>query len=728
MKPKIAPNLLPLLIAAALILAAAGLAQAGQAAPASNATTQTAVTQTTAIEPGNYCQSCHSRQELDFIGHAVTTWQGGIGAAAVTPCPAMKTIQEELYYTERLLLAIDRLQATLPAVANNAALTARLETVQQGYLRLLDAPVTSLDAFTTEAGNLRYKMGKIYAALQAQEEACKRTNAIIAAVIVSALILVSLGWGWYNTRLAKGPALRLRPGRFAGIAVLLLLIAGFFSLPLLREPEQVTAASDVVAQAVQTKLDTAQRAGDAADRSLARAWMLGQVAAVWSSLDAGQGQRALETAQTAAAESASAAAALWGAAASAEEAAIADAASMEQAGLIAAEIDATRSRAWGYRLLAEAWSKQDPQKTQELLEIALTTSDAAHGVYRDLDRRLIALAIAWNDPGGSVKKATEVLESVQDPALRAWGLHELGQYETSALDAEEQAHLIDQAIEAARQIKDPVQRSRWLASLDDLHEGAGLADEALAALDEVQGSPRAFALAKLARLLFDQEVAGRIDPAYPEAQALAWLYLEKAPEAWEAAGRITDPFERSRAQVEVVRLAAGSDPEKASQLAAEIMIPLLRDRATSIAVRATGDEAQLSSIGSVYDRAMALLILGRPGDAAGLAADLKEPYPLLWASQALAVSDPQQALALVDNLQREVDKAQALTELAVQSGDPELFERALGMANAARVRGDALAPARASLDLALKFIYLDPTLAQQALAQTFDLAQRISIK
>jgi hypothetical protein len=721
-------NLLPILIAVALILAVAGLARAGQAAPTPSGVTQSIAVQTAAIEPGNYCQSCHTGQELEFIGHSVTAWQGGIGAAAITPCPAMKTIQEELYYTERMLLAIDRLHASLPAGAGNTPLASRLDAAQQGYLRLLDAPVVSLNAFTAEASSLRYKMGKIYTTLQIQDEARKRANTLIVTLIVSLAILVSLGWGWYNTRLAKSPAGRPRLGQVVSIAIFLLLIAGFFSLPLLRLPEQVTAAADPELQAVQTELDTTQRAGDAADRALGRAWMMGQVAAAWNPLDASHGQQAFKMAQAAASESASAASALWGEAASAQEAAVKAPASMEKAGLIAAKIESTRARAWSYRLLAETWNRQDPQKALELLDLALKISDDAHGAYRDLDRRLIALAYAWGDPADSFEKAAGILASVDDPALRAWGLREMGQYEFAALDQDAQARLIDQAVEAARQIPDPIQRSRWLASLDDLKKDAGLAGEALAALDEVQGSKRAFALAKLAQLLFDPEIAAQIEPTDTEAQVLAWLYLGKVSEAWEAAGRISDPYERSRAQVEIVRLAAGSDPEKATQMANKVSVPLLRDRAMSIVVRASNDEAQLATITSVYDRAFALLTLGRLDEVVVLSAELKEPYPLVWAAQSLATSNPEQALALVDRLQREADKADVLIALAAGSRDPALFERALAMAQAARVRGDPLAPARASLELALRFIDIDPALAQKALAQAFDLAQRISIK
>jgi hypothetical protein len=79
-------------------------------------------------------------------------------------------------------------------------------------------------------------------------------------------------------------------------------------------------------------------------------------------------------------------------------------------------------------------------------------------------------------------------------------------------------------------------------------------------------------------------------------------------------------------------------------------------------------------------------------------------------------------------MDREADKAVALQSIAVASQDQELIERARGMALAARVRGDALAPVQASLDLAQALWIVDETHAQVALQQAYEAAERIAIK
>jgi hypothetical protein len=94
----------------------------------------------------------------------------------------------------------------------------------------------------------------------------------------------------------------------------------------------------------------------------------------------------------------------------------------------------------------------------------------------------------------------------------------------------------------------------------------------------------------------------------------------------------------------------------------------------------------------------------------------------------LAKEDPQAALALVDKMDREADKAVALQAIAVVSGDQALIEQAQGMALAARVRGDSLAPVQASLDLAQALWKVNQTDAQAALQQAYEAAQRIAIK
>jgi len=650
------PAIIALLAIVAVLLASSAiLAQAGP--PSSQIRQQIANSQPADGQTpiaSNYCLSCHTAGDPRL--EDPTAWRGGIAITDTTPCPAMQKIHEELNHTERLLLAIDRYQASLPGYVDTSSLEGRLASGQQGYLRLLDAPVTSLDAFTAEAQSVRFKLGKVYSGIQALDETAKRTRALVVGIVVSLVLLGSLVWGLYNTRHVRRASLARRRSTTIGVAVFLLLLFAFFALPLLRVPAE-EVLTDEEAQARQTTLDTAQRAATTGDRSQARAWMLGQVAAAWNQHDPAKAETILAEALAASEEQRMNAVALWGQAAAAQEAATGELAALESAGLIADELNAARSRTWDLQLIAQAWQQIDPEQARQTLESALQASEDAQGIYRDLDRRGIAVAYAHFDR----QRARQIAEQIEDPALRAWALREIDAQSTNA----------------------------WTS-------------------------------------------VG--DPATPEAQTLALLQSGLAgddaswPEAWNASLAIPDIYERGRAQVEIARGWAESDPAQALEAAGQIEVGLLRDRALRFVIQKSGDASLVSQIESPYDRVMALTALGQYEDAEALAGELKETYPLVGLVQALAKVDPQNALALVDSLQREADKAEALRAIAAATGEPTIFERALGMALAARVRNDALAPARASLDLSTAFLDIDLALAQQALAQALDIAQRISIK
>jgi hypothetical protein len=77
---------------------------------------------------------------------------------------------------------------------------------------------------------------------------------------------------------------------------------------------------------------------------------------------------------------------------------------------------------------------------------------------------------------------------------------------------------------------------------------------------------------------------------------------------------------------------------------------------------------------------------------------------------------------------RESDKAVVLRHIAVSTNDKAIIEQALGMALAARVRGDALAPVQASLELAQTLLEKNKTESAAAFRQAYEAAQRIAIK
>jgi hypothetical protein len=482
-------------------------------------------------------------------------------------------------------------------------------------------------------------------------------------------------------------------------------------LPIFRVPLQQVASATEEEQARQTALDTASRVASTADRALARAWMLARVGAAWEGLNSQQAKNALDAALAAASEAQSNDFALWGQAQAVREGNVGSQVAREKAELVANRLNATNSRAWALRLIAAEWEAVDQARAEKILEQALAVAQSNTGIYRDLDMRSIAVTWASMDPARGLAVASQV----RDPGLRAWGL-----WEIAAITGDEA--VFDQAAQAARQVTDPVARARSLREVA-VHSGRpALFQEALATLEGVQGAPLAYALGDLAAASGDANLVARIDPAYPDARAAALYRLGHFEQAWIVAGKIADPFDRARAQAAIAGAWGNLDAAR------QIADPTLRDRALYEVAVARKDVALAQGIESPYYRVQALTALGQYQAALAEADNLSDTYPLRALAVALAKHDAEAALALVDKMDREADKADALRAIAAATGDPDTFDQALAMALAARVSGDALAPVEASLALAQTFQAIDKSRAEAAFAQAYEIAQTIMVK
>jgi hypothetical protein len=697
-----------LLLCAGWLIAALVLA-----APPAQADTPPAAPQMAPAQPGNYCVGCHTPGDSRLAD--VLAWKGSIDREVVSGCVAASQLHEQVYHAERMFLAIDRARADVAGQADLNKLDAQVAADHQTYARLLDTPVTSLDAVSSQAQVLSYQLGKRYTALNQARTALDQQRVLLVAGLLTLAVLISLGWGLRNT-LHFNPIRKVSlgdgwPRRSVKAGLFAVLVFALFALPIFRVPSQPVAAVSEEEQARQTALDTASRTADVADRALARAWMLARVGAGWQGLDPQRAAIALDAALAAADEAQINDFALWGEAQAAREGTLGSQASQEQAGLIAVRLDAVNSRAWSLRLIAADWGAVDRAREGKLLEQALTMAQGNPSIYGDLDARAIAVTWAAIDPA----RGLAVAGQVRDPGLRAWGL-----WEVADIAGNQAAY--DQAAQAARQVPDPVARARSLREVAAHSGRTSLFQEALAALDGVQGASLAYALGDLAAASGDPAVAVRIDPAYPDARAAALYRLGRFEEAWAAAGQIADPFDRARAQAAIAGAWGNADAAR------QIAEPGLRDRALRDVAVARQDVSLAQGIASPYYRVQALTALGQYQAALPEAGNLSDTYPLRALAVAMAGSDPQAALALVDKMDREVDKAEALRAIAAATGDPDTFNQALAMALAARLSGDALAPAQASLALAQAFEAVDKSEAGIAFAQAYDVAQHISVK
>jgi hypothetical protein len=658
------------------------------------------------LVPGNYCVACHLADDPRLL--SVTDWKGSLAREINNPCPAATSVHEQLYYTERMLLMIDRAEGSVGALSEKNQ--TRLEDYTQLYNRLLDEPVTSLDAFTTEAQTARYRLNKIYTSLNQTAENAKLRTVLIIAGLVTLIVLGSLAWGLYNTRFIRHKEVK-RSRSFFWRAIFILAVLGFFTLPILRVPAVNVAMTTPEEQETQTVLDSANRAATAADHAQARAWMLSRLGVAWNETDPAQAQTVLGEALGSVQQARENESALWGQSLAVQEAAVGVPIEMEKADLIAVDLNASRFLAWSLPLIAIELNEVDPTRAVTLLQSEQKTLESQTGIYRDFQLRGMALAWARIDPS----QAISIAGAIQDASTRAWTLRE-------AAVIIKDPSLFASAAEAARQVADPVQRARALREVAVVSGEKSLFGEALSALDGVTGAPLAYALSDLAAASEDVSLVYRIDLAYPDARAAALLNLGKYEAAWDAASAIVDPYEQARAQAAIV--GAWGNAEAALQ----IKVPLYRDLALRDIIRKTHNATLVDSIQSSYYKVQALTALGQYKNAVQASDGLGDSYPLVELVTALAKNDSQTALSLVNKMTHDTDKAVALRILAATSGDQALFERALGMALAARVSGDELAPSEASLDLADSLWKISPGDAQSALRQAYEVAQLISIK
>jgi hypothetical protein len=301
--------------------------------------------------------------------------------------------------------------------------------------------------------------------------------------------------------------------------------------------------------------------------------------------------------------------------------------------------------------------------------------------------------------------------------VKAWGLREIAAITEDAV-------ALELAVRTARQIDDPVYQARALRALGDMSGDSNYYKEAQQALmtAEESNASLAFAWADLIASSGDASLLGNIDPLYPSARVFALLKANQFDVAWSETVKISDPYERARAQVEIAS-QWGSD-----QHAQVIEVPLYRDLALRNVSIKQRDVSLAKKIENVYYRIQALTDLGDYTSAVESSTELSDKYPLVKLVDHLAEENVQAALPLVDLMDREADKAQALRSLAVVSGDQNIFERALSMAEAARVRGDNLAPSLASLFLGLDLLDSQSDWAELAFTQAYDIAWRMIIK
>jgi hypothetical protein len=722
---------------------------------------------------GNYCVECHSAGDPRLA--QPLAWSGSLAQVHTRPCLTARSLHEEMFHTQDLMDGITHAAQSVNGWGINTdqplkAVLAQRETLS----RVIQEPADSQAVMANEIEQTRFKMNRSFSQLQASRQAATGRLILIIGVVVSVILASGLVLGYRYTFRGKGRRARAGWGSALAAGLLLLIVFALFALPLSAAVPGPAQATEQDA-ARQASLDAAKTAAVSAERLSAQAWMLARIGAAWTAVDPAGGSQAVTDGLAAMDELKANAPAYWGRRQAVLEDSVEWTQDQQTAALLADRIGIGTTRAWALRAMAGELLAVDPAQAGQVLARALDTArqeDDAY--YRALDLRGIAVLEASLD----ADKGLEIASEIGDPYLRAWGLREIGQG-LAASDSQQAQAVYASAYEAAKQVSTTPEKARALWELAtawspaDPAQAGKLFDEALQTARTVQDPvaqshllsdlAAAWAVVDPARA---QEVAGQLAGGDVAAQvyalrdvALGWSATDPAAasatfaQAWQQAKELPEGYDRSRAMADLVANWAGVDPDKALAASQEItdsyyQAEAQRDVALALAGRDPDRALELArSITLPYAQVEALTGVGtaqvqsNPAGAAqcfaealGLVDQVHDTYPLERLVAAWTAADPAQALAAVDQIQGDVDKAVALREVSVALAATDraqaetVFDRALNLAKSLRRRGDDYAAAEALRQLGMAWTPIDPAKAAQAFETAVESVKRVSTK
>ncbi len=691
---------------------------------------------------GNYCLECHTATPANALD-----WAKPVEWARDIPCDTLRKAHEDIFQIDTLNSAFANANAELRTqFIDTSIFEKRFNARTVTALKPMQSELVSRAAFSNYERAVRYQMNKAYAALNDARVERGRWVMLLAAFVTTLVLVIGIFLAWRHTRKGKGVATRSRSFwpvtilTVVGVFILFALPIFAFAPPLPTPTEEETER--------QAASDQATRVSDAASRLSAQAWTFAHIGARWNTIDQAQGTNALNDARQAARDKEIQALAYWGQIQTLRESAVAwNPSTRDLASFRIDTIEYAAASPWQYRAMASEWLTIDKTKSAELLDLGISKLKAP---ISDLELRAIAVTYAQIDK----TKANELVARITDPMIRAWGWRELGSF--------------DQAIDAARAVNEPYNRAWALREIARASGNVAVLNEALDAANKIENAEtRAYAIADIAAVWALQDatksaqVASQIDVAYPEARTLAWRGIGNVTRAKDAfnksiaeAKRVSNRYRSEKLTAAVLVDAARLNSAFALDHISQITDSILRDQVYLAVIPLTAKENRDQAVDSAKRiaspglRVLALTEIGKAAikagdkskavavfkDALALADQVEGTFVLRDLAIAWAEIDSQAALALVDKLEDNSDKAAALQVIAVQlaktdkAASAQAFDRATNVAKSIRVLGDSFAAARALTSLASSYTAIDATRANAAFALALEVAKKVNVK
>ncbi len=539
-----------------------------------------AVASTAMAKTAGYCLECHSRKTLD---HLTVSEDQSIYQAKLHPCPAIRSVSEEIFFTESRIVKLDQiLQSMSKEGRTSSQLSARISPVGEALLGLKDSRKDSVAQFGQQSSVLRASLQKVYdRILKKREESDHRWLIGLGCLIFLGLFLL----------LRTG----VRKLEQMGKVLLLVLFIGTTSTMTAcsfrsEQPAEKSSRQEQLEQSLAVATKSLTKMEEAFNQSI----LLAEMAGEWSKIQPASAQKAFELAwQKAlkAREKAGVVQSLW----PHEADALKEKVNPDTILDLRDEIRNAQGRSWALRAVAEEWIKVDDRKGRAALDyVSREASEIKDGEVRD--RELKPIAEAW--VGIDTDRALNIARSIRDPFLRAMAFASLVR---SINDKEKARNLLQEAWMAAESIALPYDRTRAFLQVSSSaakvfpEEKKAWGEKALARVQSLKNPQlQALALFGLAFhwVLFDREqseqFAAGISPSFPETRAYAFLHLSRNPDLSKAKAetflkdalaevpKISDAFEAQKIKRLVAKEWVRLEPEEALRILPQVQDPFYR--------------------------------------------------------------------------------------------------------------------------------------------------------
>jgi len=524
-----------------------------------------------------YCLECHSRKEID---HLAIPEDRSIYQAKLDPCPGVRSISEEIFFTESRMIKLNHILQSMNGEGRTTdILKGKISAVGKPFLDLKSSEKNSVAQFSQESSLLRASLQKVYDHLLKARDECDRRWLIGLVGLILLAFFVLLGIGFKKLEQMKKTLL------------LVLFIGGTITWTACSFRSEQPVEKSPAQERLEQSLSVATKSTKKMEELFYRSILLAEMAKEWSRVEPNPAEKGFELAWEIvlrSREKARELRSLWPDEAERSEQKLNPDTLLD----LRDEIGNDEGRTWALREVAEEWIKANERKGRLALEYASRETLAMReGEVRDQELKSIAEAWAGMDEA----RALEIARSINDPFLKAMALKNLVD---SFKNKENARNLIPEIWKTAESISPLYLRTRALIQISaaaakiDPQRKREWAEKISGRIQGVK-DPRLQAFAMQEMIFRWTSVDGeqaeawatQIPSLFPEARAYAFLHLAKSTRLPKAkalgllrnglleATKVVDPFEALKIKALVGKGFAKLEPEEAFRILPQIQDP-----------------------------------------------------------------------------------------------------------------------------------------------------------